>query len=331
MPSTEAFQPIHPIAPWGTAEQVTDGQLARFAELIYRRAGIRVSPQKKTLLSNRLRRRLRETGIKDFEHYYQHLAKLRPDDPEWDAFLQEITTHETYLFRDEAQWRWFCREFLAEVSGKAALASGSDEAASPQRPKSTPQLTFLKKPPAGFAPGRTGNRFRSLRIWSAACSTGDEAITAACCVAAHLPNLAQWDVRILGTDIGVGAIEQAQSGVFGERAMHLVPPHYRQQFFTKAKDANVWQARPILMNLVSFRQHNLLDPLHEPPFDLVFLKNVLIYFDTASKKTVVENVRRVIRPGGYLVAGAAEGVSDLVKDYVRLQPWLFRRPPDPDA
>lgn len=331
MPSTEAFQPLRPIAPLGPVQQVTDRQLARFAELIYRRAGIRVSPQKKTLLSNRLRRRLRETGIKDFEEYYQHLSRLRPDDPEWDAFLQEITTHETYLFRDEVQWRWFCREFLAEVSGWAVPASAADEAGTRHTPKPIPQLTFLKKSLPGNTHGGTGGRLRSLRIWSAACSTGDEAITAACCVAAHLPNFAQWDVRILGTDIGIGAIEQAQSGVFGERAMRLVPPHYRQQFFTKAKDANVWQARPILMNMVSFRQHNLLDPLREPPFDLVFLKNVLIYFDASSKKTVVENVRRVIRPGGYLVAGAAEGVSDLVKDYVRLQPWLFRRPPDHDA
>ena len=103
---------ITPVAPIGAVEQVSDAQLSRYAELIYARTGIRVSPQKKLLLSNRLRRRLRSTGIKTFEEYYEHLKKLPPRDPEWDAFVQEITTHETYLFRDETQWEWFRNEYL---------------------------------------------------------------------------------------------------------------------------------------------------------------------------------------------------------------------------
>jgi len=131
-------------------------------------------------------------------------------------------------------------------------------------------------------------------------------------------------VQILGTDLGRGAIEQAKRGAFGQRAMQMVPEPYRRQFFEKAKDAAVWQARPILMDMVRFRQHNLLEPLHEAPFDVVFLKNVLIYFDQASKRTVLENVGNVLRPGGYLVVGAAEGSCELGKDLVRVEPWLFR-------
>jgi chemotaxis protein methyltransferase CheR len=78
--------------------------------------------------------------------------------------------------------------------------------------------------------------------------------------------------------------------------------------------------------MVAFRQQNLLEALRERPFDLVFLKNVLIYFDPASKQRVVENVRSLIQPGGLLVAGPAEGIGDLLKDYVRLQVWLYQRP-----
>ena len=288
MALSELLRPIQdPIA----TAQVSDAELARYADLIYRRTGIHVSPHKKTLLSNRLRRRLRQTGIRTFEEYYRHLQKLSPLDPEWDAFLQEITTHETYLFRDESQWRWFRGVFLPERHAEAR------------------------------ASGR-----KTLRIWSAACSTGDEAFTIACCIAAHLPDFPQWKVSILGTDIGVGALEQARAAVFGERAMHLVPEDYRRRFFTKAKDAQVWQAKPVLTGMVTFRQHNLMDPLREQPFDLVFLKNVLIYFDAASKQKVVTNVRSMVRPGGLLVAGAAEGVGDLVRDYQRIEPWLHRRP-----
>lgn len=284
---------ITPIPAFGVSGlvQVTDQQLAEFAQLIYARTGIRVSPQKKTLLSNRLRRRLRETGIETFEDYYRHLKRLRADDPEWDAFLQEITTHETYLFRDQSHWDWFRGTYLP------ALASSLGE----------------------------GGR-RSLRIWSAACSTGDEVYTIACCIAACLPNFQSWQIRILGTDIGLGALEQAKAAVFGQRAMRLVPDDYQTRFFAKAKDANIWQAKPMLTAMATFRQHNLLEPLREPPFDLVFLKNVLIYFDSQSKLRVLDHVRSALRPGGYLVAGAAEGVSELLRDFTRVAPWLFRKP-----
>ena len=282
---------VKPVVLPSTLEQVTSDELAKYAALIYERTGIRVSPQKKTLLSNRVRRRLRKTGIEGFDEYLNHLKKLRSSDPEWDAFLQEITTHETYLFRDEAQWDWFRKRFLSQ---------SADEA-------------------------RAGRRERNLRIWSAACSTGDEVYTIATCIAACLPNHARWKIQIVGTDIGVGAIEQAKNAVFGERAMRLVPKEY-YRYFTQAKDASIWQAKSVLTSMTSFRQHNLMDPIRERPFDLVFLKNVLIYFDAISKQKVIQHVRAAVRPGGLLVAGAAEGVADLVKDFRRIQPWLYQRP-----
>lgn len=272
--------------------QVTDGQLREFAELIYRHTGIHVSPQKKMLLSNRLRRRLKQTGIRDFGAYYQHLLQLKDSDPEWDAFLQEITTHETYLFRDEPQWDWFRRVFLPNIAATAWA-------------------------------GKTQS---SLRIWSAACSTGDEATTAACCIAACLPNFQRWQIQILGTDIGVGALERARAAEFGERTMRLVPEEYRRRFFTKLGDGQTWRARPILTDMLAFRQHNLMKPLHEKPFDLVFLKNVLIYFDPISKTTVIENVLAALRPGGFLVAGPAENVAAMLRGFGRLEPWLFQQP-----
>jgi chemotaxis protein methyltransferase CheR len=273
-------------------DQVTDSQLEQFAELIYARTGVRVSKQKKMLLSNRLRRRLRETGIASFGDYYDHLQRLRPNDPEWDALIQEVTTHETFLFRDEVQWNWFRTVFLP-----------------------------------GWSSGALSNGNRGpLRIWSAACSTGDEAFTIASCVAGGLPTVRSGQVRIVGTDIGIGAVTQAQQGVFGERSMRLAPEDFKRRFFTKLDDGLSWKAKPILMDMVAFRQHNLLAPLREPQFDLVFLKNVLIYFDAASKKRVMENIRAAVRPGGMLVTGAAEGVSDMLRDFRCLQPWLHGKP-----
>lgn len=269
--------------------QVSDDLLSRYATLIYDVTGIRMSPQKKTLLSNRVRRRLRETGIASFEQYYTTLRRLKRTDPEWSAFLQEITTHETYLFRDEMHWNWLRTEFLPAMQNAA----------------------------------KSGTRPRNLRIWSAACSSGDEAFTIAACIANDLPGFEQWQIKIIGTDIGLETVKQATAATFGSRAMRLVPAEIRDRWFVQLKGMELWQPHMALRRMTTFRQHNLLEPLHEPAFDLIVLKNVLIYFDTASKQRVVENVRQLMRPGTMLIAGAAEGITDLVKDLRRSLPWLY--------
>jgi chemotaxis protein methyltransferase CheR len=273
-----------------SAAPVSDELMAKYAELVYRHAGIHLTPQKKMLLANRLRRRLRATGIPSFEAYFEHLRKSPLTDPEWDAFLQEVTTHETFLFRDEAQWQWFRKEFLPGIAEEA----------------------------------NNGKRPRTLRIWSAACSTGDEAYTAASCVVASLPDHTRWSVQIVGTDIGIEAVSQARKPTFNERAMQLVPNDIRTRFFDHDRQAACWRPKAELTKLTKFQQHNLMKSLAEKPFDLVFIKNVLIYFDEASKRTVLDHVRRVLRPEGLLIAGGAEGIGDLIRDMRRLKPWLYR-------
>ncbi|MCA9249149.1 MAG: methyltransferase domain-containing protein, partial [Planctomycetales bacterium] len=258
---------------------------------IYEVTGIRIPLAKKMLLSNRVRRRLRTTGIEGFDAYLRLLKSLKPNDPEWDAFLQEITTHETYLFRDEVQWDWFRKDYLGEIAAAA----------------------------------RRGERKQELRIWSAAASTGDEAHTIAACIADGLPQCDQWKIQIVGTDIGIEAIEHAKAGVYGERAMRLVPEPMKRRLFETVAGQNLWKAKPKIKQWLSFRQHNLMDPMTERPFDLVFVKNVLIYFDRDSKQVVIKNLRKVLAQGGLLVAGAAEGISDLLDGMERIQPWLYRQ------
>jgi chemotaxis protein methyltransferase CheR len=276
--------------PWSNSV-LSDPLLDGFAALIYAQSGIRVSEHKRALLSNRLRRRLRATGEQDFSAYFQRLRSLPSHDPEWGHFLQEVSTHETYLFRDEAHWQWFGGVFAAEHSAAA----------------------------------RRGRRTRQLRVWSAACSTGDEAYTIAACLAARLSDLDSWKLEILGTDLGAEAIAHAERGVFSARSMRMVPQVYRRRFFEENRREGTWTARPVLRRMTAFRRHNLMTPLGGSPFDVVFLKNVLIYFDSASKRVVLEHVAQMLTSGGYLVCGAAEGVFDLLSGFDRIQPWLYRK------
>ena len=108
--------------------------------------------------------------------------------------------------------------------------------------------------------------------------------------------------------------------------MRLVPEDFKSRYFTKLAGEPLWKAKPMLAEMTSFRQHNLLNRLGEPPFDVMFLKNVLIYFDAVSKKRVMEHVRAAVRPGGLLVTGAAEGVSEYLREFKCLQSWLHQRP-----
>ena len=188
------------ILPAAWLHQVTTVQLHQFAELIYQRTGIRLTSQKKMLLSNRLRRRLRETGIEDFGRVLSPSPAAAGRRP-----------------------------------GVGRFSAGNHHA----RDLSVPRRAAMGVVPRVFlaqraAAARQGKAPRSLRIWSAACSTGDEPVTAACCIAACLPDLAQWQIEILGTDIGRGALEQAKAAAFGPRAMRLVPEDFRRRFFTKA-------------------------------------------------------------------------------------------------
>jgi len=271
--------------------QINDDQMVRYAKMIYDVAGIEISPAKKQLLSNRIRRRLKETGIADFEEYCCFLKRLPTSHDEWDCFLQEVTTHETFLFRDESNWKWLRGTFLPEIK-KAADAR---------------------------------KRIKSLRIWSAACSTGDEAYSIAACIAHEIIDLPAWNFSILGTDIGVGAVREANEAHFNERAMRLVPAEIKKKHFQQMGTANVWQPTTKLRKMVSFRPHNLLKRLSESQFDLVFLKNVLIYFNTDSKQRVIKNIEAATKPGGYLVAGAAEGIAEQMSGFERIHAWLYQR------
>lgn len=270
-------------------QQLTDAQLTRFAKLIYDTVGVQITAQKRAMLSNRLRRRLKDNNLTDFDAYYDRLVRLSKTDPEWDQFLQAVTTHETFLFRDTPQWDWFQQEFLPE------------------------RLRLATVNPAA----------RSLKIWSAASSTGDEAYTIATCIAGALASAQGWKIEVFGTDIGVEAIRAAQNPEFGERAMKLVPETLKKRFYTSDADKTIWKPSAALRSLCRFERHNLLSPLRRDPFDVVFLKNVMIYFDAPTKAQVLKNVTGAMRKGSLLVTGASEAVSSLLNQFKRIKPWLF--------
>src|SRR5262245_56605579 len=223
--------------------ELTDDEYEKFCGLIYRVAGIRIAENKRVMVANRLRRRLRETGIPSFGEYYAHLTSAAGNG-EMPLFLDAITTNETYFFRDPQHYDWLGETFLPEIAHQAAARK----------------------------------RSKSLRIWSAACSTGEEPYSMALKSLGRRPQFAGWRTVILGTDLSGAALSAARAGRYDARAIRLVDPARRQACFDEDPKTQRWTLKPDVKSLVTWKQHNLLSPLREDPFDCIFIMNVLIYF-----------------------------------------------------
>jgi chemotaxis protein methyltransferase CheR len=270
--------------------ELTDGEYRNYCELIYRVAGIRIAENKRIMIGNRVRRRLRATGILSFAEYYTFLISPAGNG-EMPLFLDAITTNETYFFRDIQNYDWLGDTFLSEILQQAIAR---------KRPK-------------------------SLRIWSAACSTGEEPYSIALKLLARKPLLTGWRTTVLGTDLSGAVLDAARVGSYDARAIRLVDPGQRQAFFDEETIKQRWAIKPTVKAVVTWKQHNLLFPLKEDPFDCIFLKNVLIYFDTESKQAVVRNVIDSLARGGYLVTGPTEGIYTMLDSLRKLKPWLFQK------
>jgi chemotaxis protein methyltransferase CheR len=271
--------------------ELTEEEFERFRGLIYRVAGIRIPATKRVLVTNRLRRRLRATGIGTFAAYYAHLTS-GAGNGELPLFLDAITTNETYFFRDPHHFEWLGATFLPEVARQARLRL----------------------------------RGRGLRVWSAACATGEELYSIALKIRAQRALLAGWTITLLGTDISGAALDAARAGSYDARALRLIPPDERSSYFDHDPPTGRWTLKPELRALTTWKLHNLLHPLRQEPFDCIFLKNVLIYFDPASKQVVVRHLLASLAKGGYLVVGPTEGVYDMLGSLVKHKTWLYQRP-----
>lgn len=271
-------------------KKLTPEQFKLFQQFIYRETGIRMQDGKITLLSNRIRRRLRDLGLDSFEEYYRLLvAKKLPR--ELEPFIDAVTTNETHFFRTGGHFEWFSGPFLDDITARAAA----------------------------------GCHDRSLRVWSAACSSGEEAYSLAICLVESRQRIPGWRLSVLGTDISETVIAQAIAGKYRQRSLEQVGPERLQQHFS-AVEEETWVVKPAVAALCEFKRHNLLQPLGESGFDCIFIRNVLIYFDRASKAIAVRNLVASLAPGGYLVVGPADGIYDMLGDLRRHSSFLYQKP-----
>ena len=248
-------------------------------QVVRQRSSIDLQPGKEYLVESRLAPIARSLGEKDIGGLVTRMR--RGDTQLTDAVVDALTTNETSWFRDTHPFDAFVQHLLPDV----AKSSTS----------------------------------RQITIWSAACSSGQEAYSLAMLLLDWLPTHPGYTARIIGTDISSKMVERARAGRFSQLEVNrgLRAPYLVKYFDQVGRD---WVLRPAVRDLARFERGNLaLPPTGVPTCDIVFLRNVLIYFDLDTKRTVLSHIRKVLRPGGFLVLGGAESTLNLDDAFQRME------------
>ena len=227
---------------------------------------------KRYYVERRVWERMAATGSASFADYFSRLRTDTHD--EIQQFVNAFTVNETYFYREDYQLKCLTNELMtARVSGK-----------------------------------RAGD---TIRIWSTACSSGEEPYSIALWLLENWPRVDEYAIEIVGSDIDTRVLELARAGTFGKRALMRLPPEVVGRYF-EALAEEQWQIIPQLRDSVSFTTVNLLEPdqtrLHGQ-FDVIFCRNVLIYFDDASRRIAAENLFESLLPGGFICLGHTESMS----------------------
>jgi chemotaxis protein methyltransferase CheR len=245
-------------------------------DFIHGYCGIFFDDDSKYLLERRLSRRLEQHRLRNFEEYYHFLRYDRKREEELIVLVDNLTTNETYFFRESPQLRAFSEELLPELR----------------------QVLSDRK---------------TLRIWSAGCSTGEEPYTIAMLLLESGDWWRDWQVEILGSDINQRVLHTARKGVYKKIAHRVTSPQMLAKYFVEEEKGD-YRIIDKVKELVSFSSVNLLDPSKTgliSNMDVIFCRNVIIYFDKEAKKKVIESFAGKLREGGYLLLGHSESLINI--------------------
>lgn len=257
---------------------LTDELYDKFIKIIYKETGIFFEFNKKYYVQKRVEKRALQYGMEDLNDYYR-MIKFAQDSTEFYKLINDLTVNETYFFRDFPQLRNFAEEILP---------------------------IFEKE----------NYNSKKIKIWCAACSTGEEAYTLAIILLEMLDDPDDWEIQILATDINSEVLQKAKIGLYDSRSIRDVPLVYLEKYFTK--QSNKYLIKNDIKKYITYREVNLMDETamnNINGYDFIFCRNCLIYFDDESRKNVVSKFYNALKPGGYLFLGHSESVGRISSSY----------------
>jgi chemotaxis protein methyltransferase CheR len=277
-----------------TAARLTESELDEIRSLIEQRSAILFDASRKRFFSTRVREYLEE---KKLASGTELVRLVRGSSIEYESFLERLLTQETSFFRYPAVYEALEKKILPEVQ----------------------ERKFWKSP-------------RTLRIWSAGCSTGEEPYSIAVTLCESLKFAEAWDIEILATDVSRRALRHAERGVYSRRSLQDVSLGQLVAYFTAGKHG--FQVRPRIRRMISFAQINLADSVYVGKFDCIFCMNVLMYFSEERRLQILHRFYDALEPGGYFALGHAESLTNVP---VKLDPVvlgdcrLYRKPAAAEA
>lgn len=260
--------------------------------LVYERSRINLTPDKRQLVSARLGKRLRATNLPTVTDYCRLLQSPAARE-ELSHLIDAISTNHTFFFRESAHFDFLRQRAVPELQARAAA-----------------------------------ERWSRLRVWSAACSTGEEPYSIAITLADLLGP--QWPWQIEATDISHRVLEKAAAGIYDREGVSRLPPPTSRNHFQRGvgpQEGN-YRVKAALRQHVRFQQLNLLEgePPFNEPFQLIFCRNVMIYFDARTQEELVTRLTRWLVPGGYLFVGHSETLTHLPHTLQPVQPAVYQKP-----
>ncbi len=266
---------------------LSEAEFTRLRTLVHQTTGIALADGKQELVYGRLSRRLRALGLQSFGEYCDMVEAGHPE--EMEALTNAITTNLTAFFREDHHFRQLTEQVLPEIQVQQAAT-------------------------------------RRLRVWSAGCSTGEEPYSIAMTLRESFAPLAQWDARILATDIDSNVLARAARGEYSAEAAGKMPPARRTRWFTPTPGGGTFTAADELKSLIAFKQLNLLNdwPMRGP-FDVIFCRNVVIYFDKDTQRKLFDRMAALQRPGAWLFIGHSENLFNVSQAYKLVGRTAYRR------
>ena len=263
---------------------ISDADFRRLSNFVHSTYGIDLT-QKRQLITGRLSVTIKQLGYKSFADFVDHLLKTK-DEKEVTLLLNKLTTNYTFFMREQDHLDYFRDKIIPEIV-------------------------------------RRHEKDKSLAIWSAGCSTGEEPYNISMYLLDYLGSQAsQWDTRILATDISAQALNTAKQGIY--ELPDTIPAEWRRKYFVDLKNGR-HSVSPALKNNVIFQPFNLMEPIRfRRKFDVIFCRNVMIYFDQPTKDALVQRFYDATNPGGYLLISYSENLSPGTS-YRRLAPATFQK------
>ena len=270
---------------------ITDKEFQLFTDLIYRNFGIHLTEVKRSLLVRRLQSELRSKNLDNFTDYYNYL-RSNPSDDNFTELVNRITTNYTFFNREPDHFTYFSDVVLPWLRNRHLNMNSRD-----------------------------------VRIWCAASSTGEEPYMLAMLLAEFFgQGYGMWDAGVLATDLSKKALTTAIAGRYPSDEFDRLPKHLRDKYFNKV-GAQTYEANPRLKRDVTYRRFNLVNKIYpfKRPFDVVFIRNVMIYFDNPTKDHVLRMIHENLVPGGYLFIGHSESIMHRKSLYQYIKPAVYRK------